>query len=1550
MSFGNDTSDFGLGNNGVKITVNYFDGLTDQSLVGALGSVELQLIFKSLLKRDETTKERAVNELLELMKNPNGNKQLFEDECFALCWSQIYAKLITNESRVLRISAHAVTTNLIKIMGKKGAKFLKDFVPLLLSGSYDHDATVAKACTSHILECFGNDDTKVNALWTLFLPQILSFVKELIVVESQASLSDERYVSKQESELKYIRVVTSAICVLIRLTKENANDSLLQNPLYQDIISSSDLWKLMSFKTLHTLKTCESLLSLAKTLWDLGFLQASKDVLKPVSKRLLKAISQISSKNVFSVSPIFPDILSVMICLSKYKNGKFLSWDKSSREKIRSFLLLGPGNADSSYYHLLLSFYEIVNPHLDLGYETDWIPIWRKDLQYEKERRGVPARKEALLNQFWINYLKFTTEAPVQYQESAKSSIADDIIEFLNEKSITQSKSLINVFSKALPFGTLKSELISVLPTGTSGKQKNKCFTENLLSIAFEKEGNKSFLKSVAQLVISTLQETPTDEISFTLCFFDHLIQTDISQLNDEVLSFLEILSNYITEDFYGPPFKFSLDLTKLQKSTFLSQGGFSDALDQIIQKFLLLDIPRTVKVSHLTRLDKELFGKLFDRSEDLQDFKRLVIDSFDFSNADFYQPHFLSEKNILKVYELAVGHNQLDQFCSNCAAIQPLLYEILLQKSNLLGDVLFEDFGIVTSKLKAKVLALAENNETFGKKAALTILKHVKSKSIEFSEEFLLYVEKLISISAKAKDVIFFGDLYAELDESVPFLSHQLTLSSALGLNVHFLDISDQNFNLDLCLPTLRYAQFIDNLLKRNQSFQTEDNLLFLTIASELASDYNFFSAEPLDHLQDLECVLFKNSRYNFDFRTIVDSILNSERLETSVLKTLTTLENISDVAIVYNCRVLHKMFCNAVDLSSPSDVKELAAVDKLVTERIRAKSSSGRDLLIIATLLLSVSRSDCFTESLARLRTYLASELIGAKGTEMINRTPKVTILLNDMLMNGETRMHDINFIPIAHQRLRMVLTEMGKWFDSDLCYEESFIPLRLSVLNLLTTLLKYSSSSSLGNLLFDLSIRVLKDCFEVLSLDEVLFSQELSIYSVQLYRQLIEYGKRNTPDASLWRETEAGILEIAVEVFLMKTDQQQASHFTFLFYRLLIQVFSEASVEQLLPSTDSLLKKFLSSSNLNIDQARLIVLVLRRSILAKQQDLLIEYELNNASKSTEDEPNDTFHFPPALLTLIDQKMPQEYLEYENEDQFLKYLWCCYLALSYLKDISYNLRQSFISQLKEQNLITKLYDFIADQLNLEDKSWIPTDERTIEIYDVAAPDSSSTKSALLQECKELMLHLLYVLFKNMGSMTSSWWLNLKDRSLQAKVEKFATMHVSKLLIRQELKEVSEKVKKLTSQDDSLSIRLNSATNEIKAGYLVDEQKLEISLKIPSNYPLSNIQIQGNSRVGINEQKWKSWILSAQRVIVGMNGSVMDSLELFTKNVNLHFSGFEECAICYSILHAVDRKLPSKVCPTCNNRFHGACLYKWFRSSGNNTCPLCRSEIPFRR
>ena len=466
----------------------------------------------------------------------------------------------------------------------------------------------------------------------------------------------------------------------------------------------------------------------------------------------------------------------------------------------------------------------------------------------------------------------------------------------------------------------------------------------------------------------------------------------------------------------------------------------------------------------------------------------------------------------------------------------------------------------------------------------------------------------------------------------------------------------------------------------------------------------------------------------------------------------------------------------------------------------------------------------------------------------------------------------------------------------------------------------------------------------------MEDTPFCCELELQAVDFFKQLSIFAQHEIIDPTVWQSDRSSIVELMVDIFLLKPDIKDANHLSFVFYRSLSQVFYNVPVESFRSYSKQLLENILLSSGSNIDQTRLIVMILRRSILASQQEVLIDFELKNTSLSEDEEPEEYHLLPEDLLSRIENNMPQEYLEYENENHFLSFLWCCYLALSYFQDVSYNMRQSLVNQLRNRGLITKLYDFIADQLDLEDKSWMPTDTSTIEHYNIEGPDISSTKKSILQECRMLMLHLLYTLFKNVGSLTSSWWLNIKDRSLQMKVEKFVITHISKILIDQELREIGEKVKKLTAQDSSLTIKLNNVTNEIKAGYLVDEQRLEISLKLPLNYPLNNIQVHGVSRVGINEQKWKSWILSAQRVIVGMNGSVMDSLELFTKNVNLHFSGFEECAICYSILHAVDRKLPSKVCPTCNNRFHGACLYKWFRSSGNNTCPLCRSEIPFRR
>lgn len=69
-----------------------------------------------------------------------------------------------------------------------------------------------------------------------------------------------------------------------------------------------------------------------------------------------------------------------------------------------------------------------------------------------------------------------------------------------------------------------------------------------------------------------------------------------------------------------------------------------------------------------------------------------------------------------------------------------------------------------------------------------------------------------------------------------------------------------------------------------------------------------------------------------------------------------------------------------------------------------------------------------------------------------------------------------------------------------------------------------------------------------------------------------------------------------------------------------------------------------------------------------------------------------------------------------------------------------------------------------------------------------------------------------------------------------------------------------------------------------------------------------------------------------------------MDGLILWKRNVDKRFEGVDDCMICFSVIHGSNYSLPKLSCKTCKKKFHSACLYKWFSTSNNATCPLCRN------
>ncbi|KAG0237979.1 hypothetical protein BGW42_008079 [Actinomortierella wolfii] len=206
---------------------------------------------------------------------------------------------------------------------------------------------------------------------------------------------------------------------------------------------------------------------------------------------------------------------------------------------------------------------------------------------------------------------------------------------------------------------------------------------------------------------------------------------------------------------------------------------------------------------------------------------------------------------------------------------------------------------------------------------------------------------------------------------------------------------------------------------------------------------------------------------------------------------------------------------------------------------------------------------------------------------------------------------------------------------------------------------------------------------------------------------------------------------------------------------------------------------------------------------------------------------------------------------------------------------------------------------------------------------------------------------HLYFVCLANVPSLARIWWTECKSRQLSIAVEQLTEKAFSSLLVARELDSLQKAQSSAVVAEElkELQIKVSKNTSEVTASFQIDEATMEIVIRLPTNFPLRQIEVEGTQRVGVKESRWRAWMLAVAGVVAAQNGSLIDALTMFRRNVGLHFDGVEDCTICYSIVSLQDRSLPTKTCKTCKNKFHASCLYKWFHSSANSaSCPLCRT------
>ena len=119
----------------------------------------------------------------------------------------------------------------------------------------------------------------------------------------------------------------------------------------------------------------------------------------------------------------------------------------------------------------------------------------------------------------------------------------------------------------------------------------------------------------------------------------------------------------------------------------------------------------------------------------------------------------------------------------------------------------------------------------------------------------------------------------------------------------------------------------------------------------------------------------------------------------------------------------------------------------------------------------------------------------------------------------------------------------------------------------------------------------------------------------------------------------------------------------------------------------------------------------------------------------------------------------------------------------------------------------------------------------------------------------------------------------------------------------------------------------------------LVAYVRLAVAEFVP---PLASAELVCEERVGVSEARLRKWMLGIAAILKHQNGAVAQGLDRWRRNIDAEFAGVDPCPICYAVIHPVDHQKPRLRCRQCENKFHAACLYTWFRTSSKSSCPLC--------
>ncbi|KAF9075216.1 hypothetical protein BDP27DRAFT_38333 [Rhodocollybia butyracea] len=694
-------------------------------------------------------------------------------------------------------------------------------------------------------------------------------------------------------------------------------------------------------------------------------------------------------------------------------------------------------------------------------------------------------------------------------------------------------------------------------------------------------------------------------------------------------------------------------------------------------------------------------------------------------------------------------------------------------------------------------------------------------------------------------------------------------------------------------------------------------------------------------------------------------------------------------------DCRVLREVLSRAFQSSLGGVVSEEEGTlwlqyARSISEPGKSASAPLTSITILSTLITNLPASSPSFPRLDLYRNELASSLLGIPPSR--STSDGLRGLLKLVLGTAPGAESEVEFLPV--QRAMNVIKTCQKWIeeggDED---EEDENGDDMEELESAMTLTFFHLAPILQNVpgghwqfIFDVVENNMENCAIKLNTAESSISysplQLLTLArTLRLISYILDLAATNKSLRAEWNERRNGIMNSVRDMLILddnlevEKEQEEkeesklgtprgylgslpASVCRELVLELVANHLPDELVDhETLPKMCHLLSSDFSSSISTQTLPSSVLLIhnhqLSYQLLRKSAKKRTEYFVLEAGVDTEGKVQS--HLPMELMKLLQQSVNVDLDFYDanldayREQNILVYLLGWMILFDLFEDTSMKVRMKYIEQLRSSGIIEA--HFIPSVFGLLRLDRGIVNAFKLDMWAVNEFYVQFFEWDSISGLQTLAAHLYYRALLTVPSLMYSWVLDCRDRQLSSTIATYTSAYFSPVLIRTELDHVKspEAQSELASDDpeNQLTVKIASgAVNEVTASYLVDEQQLEIRLRIPGDWPLHRIEIRDTKKFGVDDNRWRAWILAVQQTIWSQNGRIVDGLALFKKNVTGHFAGQVECAICYSLISVMDGSLPKKPCNTCKNRFHAGCLFKWFNSSHSSSCPLCRSDI----